>query len=91
MYSKKYHQVKSILLLFAAVYFSFYSLMPSFKNETTSNTQFSNQNALKHLEIISQKPHFTGSPEHTVVLNYLVNEFKKLGLALVFQLQVLIF
>jgi len=90
MYSKKYHQVKSILLLFAAVYFSFYSLMPSFKNETTSNTQFSNQNALKHLEIISQKPHFTGSPEHTVVLNYLVNEFKKLGLEVEIQEQVAI-
>ena len=90
MYSNKYHQVKSILILIGAVYISFYSLMPSFKNETTSINQFSNQNALKHLEIISQKPHFTGSSEHTVVLNYLVNEFKKLGLEVEIQEQVAI-
>ncbi len=90
MISKKYHQVISILILVAAVYYSFYTLTPSFKNEANATTEFSNQNALKHLEIISKKPHFTGSSEHELVLNYLVNEFKKLGLDVEIQEQVAI-
>jgi len=90
MISKKYHQVVSILILVATIYYSFSSLIPSFKNETNSITEFSNQKALKHLEIISKKPHYKGSSEHTVVLNYLVDEFEKLGLKVEIQEQVAI-
>lgn len=90
MISKKHHQVVSILILVAAIYYSFYTLTPSFKIAANATTEFSNQNALKHLEIISKKPHFTGSVEHGFVLNYLVDEFKKLGLQVEIQEQVAI-
>jgi len=90
MISKKYHQLVSILILVATIYYSFSSLLPSFKADTNSIAEFSNQRALKHLEIISKKPHFTGSEEHTVVLNYLVGEFEKLGLEVEIQEQIAI-
>ena len=89
MISKRYSQVISILVIVCAVYFSFSSLMPTFNKQTVlSETAFSNKNALTHLKKISEKPHYTGSAEHTVVRNYLVNEFEKLGLTVEIQEQV---
>jgi len=89
MISTKYTQVISILILVFTVYFSFSSLMPSFKDDQNSaKTAFSNKNALNHLKKISEKPHYTGSSEHTVVREYLANEFKKLGLQVEIQEQV---
>ena len=90
MISRKYYQLASILILVASIYYSFSSLIPSFKKETNLITEFSNQKALEHLEIISKKPHYTGTAEHTVVLNYLVGEFEKLGLEVEIQEQVAI-
>ncbi|MEX1384509.1 M28 family peptidase [Lutibacter sp.] len=89
MISKRYSQVISILVIVCAVYFSFSSLMPTFNKQTVlSETAFSNKNALTHLKKISEKPHYTGSAEHIVVRNYLVNEFEKLGLTVEIQEQV---
>ncbi|GGK37319.1 MULTISPECIES: M28 family peptidase [Flavobacteriaceae] len=88
MISKRYSQVISVLIIVAAVYYSFYSLMPSKKHYSTAQTGFSTQKALVHLKEITKKPHFTGSEEHTVVRNYLVNEFEKLGLTVEVQEQV---
>ena len=90
MFLKKYHQVVSLLILVAAVYYSFYSIMPSFQNEVKSTTEFSTHNALNHLHKITQKPHYTGSSEHNVVRRYLVNEFEKLGLIVGVQEQIAI-
>lgn len=91
MVTTKYTQVISILVIVFAVYFSFSSLMPAFNKQTAlSEIAFSNKNALTHLKKISEKPHYTGSAEHTVVRNYLVNEFKKLGLTVEIQEQVAI-
>jgi len=89
MISKKFTNIVSILILIAAIYYSFYSLLPNVVTETNlPETQFSTQKALVHLNRISEKPHYTGSAEHTVVRNYLVNELEKLGLTVEIQEQV---
>jgi hypothetical protein len=49
-------------------------------NQVNSNTEFSIENALTHLKVISKEPHYTGSQNHLTVQNYIVNELKKMGL-----------
>lgn len=89
MISKKYHQVISFLIIIAAVYYSFSTLLPSEKiQEHTAVTEFSTSNALAHLKKITKAPHFTGTQEHTLVRNYLVSEFEKLGLEVEIQEQI---
>ena len=91
MISKKFHQVISILIIIAAVYYSFYSLMPSEKSkEVTEKTEFSTEKALDHLKEITKKPHFTGSPEHETVRNYIVSQLEELGLQVEVQEQIAI-
>ena len=89
MISKKYHQIISILIIIASVYYSFYSLMPSEKiKDVTKKTEFSTKAALTHLKEITKKPHYTGSPEHELVRNYIVSELEKLGLQVEIQEQI---
>ncbi len=90
MISKKNYQVVSLLILVAIIYYSFYSLTPSTTNTTNGTAEFSTSNALHHLKEITKKPHYTGSPEHEVVRDYLVDEFEKLGLQVEIQEQVAI-
>ena len=88
MLPKKYLQLISILIILATVYYSFYSLTPSAKIEESSNiTEFSTENALKHLKEITKEPHFTGSPNHIEVLNYITSELEALGLEVEIQEQ----
>lgn len=44
------------------------------------DTQFSQQNALSHLQQITQQPHFMGASYHEDVRTYLVTELEKLGI-----------
>jgi len=89
MNSKKYHQLLSILVIVAAIYFSFNLLLPKPIIETNLPTdKLSINNALTHLKEITKKPHFTGSKEHKVVRDYLVKELKKLGLEVEIQEQI---
>ncbi|MDF1517256.1 MAG: M28 family peptidase, partial [Lutibacter sp.] len=88
MIPKKYHQTVSLLIIILSIFYSFYSLAPSAKIvKTTSLTEFSANKALFQLKEISKKPHFTGSPEHEVVVNYIAGELKKLGLQVEIQEQ----
>lgn len=81
MIPKKHRQTVSLFVMALAIFYGFYSLTPSAKIEkTTSLTEFSADKALLQLKEITQKPHFTGSPEHGVVRNYMVSELEKLGL-----------
>lgn len=65
--------------------------MPSAKiKKNSSLTEFSATKALLQLKEITKKPHFTGSPEHEVVRNYLVSELEKLGLQVEVQEQMAI-
>lgn len=43
-------------------------------------SEFSTKRALKQVEAISKQPHYAGSENHEVVVNYLVKELNKLGL-----------
>ena len=88
MIPKKYLQVVSLLIIVATVYFSFYSLTPTDENLNLTNSKFSTSNAVHHLKEISKEPHYTGSIAHNNVRNYLVSEFKKLGLQVEIQEQV---
>lgn len=88
MIPKKNHQIVSLFVIGLTIFYSFYSLMPSAKIEKTSSlTEFSTSKALLQLKEITKKPHFTGSPEHEVVRNYIVSELTKLGLKVEIQEQ----
>lgn len=88
MIQKKHHQTVSLFIIAISIFYSFYALTPSAKSEkSTSLTEFSTDKALLQLKEITKKPHFTGSPEHEAVRNYLVSELKKLGLQVEIQEQ----
>jgi hypothetical protein len=89
MLTKKYYQVISVLTIIATLYVSFYTLTPSEKEEEVVQTsKFSTTNALVHLKEITKKPHFTGSPEHKVVRDYIVSQLEELGLQVEIQEQI---
>jgi hypothetical protein len=88
---KKYASTLSVIIILCVVYWSFSDLIPSYnKSKTVSETEFSIDNALTHLKEISKTQHFTGSENHAVVQNYIVDELKKLGLTPEIQQQVAI-
>ncbi|MGV8947138.1 MAG: peptidase M28, partial [Lutibacter sp.] len=88
MIPKKHHQIVSLFVVILSVFYSFYVLSPSAKIEKTSTlTEFSVDKALLQLKEITKKPHFTGSPEHEVVRNYIISELEKLGLQVEIQEQ----
>ena len=78
---KKLSPLIILLLLPAIIWFIFYSSMPRnvLKDELPA-TQFSTARAFKHVEEISKKPHFVGSPAHSLVRNYIVKTLQDLGL-----------
>lgn len=78
---KKISQVFSIIIICAAVYYSFYVLLPGVSNVTTaSKSAFSVEKAMNHVKYISQEQHFVGTNAHVRVQNYLRAELEKLGL-----------
>ena len=71
----------ALLLLIAAVYWSFSALMPSdFTRINADENSFSTERALVHLNEISKAPHYVGSEEHDRVKNYIASQLEKLGL-----------
>ena len=67
----------ALLLIIAAIYWSFYALLPStISNIDTDKNLFSSDRALIHLEKITQKEHPVGSHDHSVVKDYIINELK---------------
>ena len=86
---KKISTLLSILILSLTVWFSFSDLMPS-SVKSIEHTGFSINNALNHLKIISEKPHYTSSKYHQDVQDYIVNELNKMGLKTEIQNQVVL-
>lgn len=81
MNKKSLFAVLSFLLIILLTYLSFNLLMPSSKTGVpASDTEFSIDRALSHLEIISEKPHFVGSEAHSEVRDYLLTQLELLGL-----------
>ncbi len=71
----------SFIILIFLVSLSFTTLLPSkITNATTPETQFSSERALEQLKIISEKPHYIGSPAHKEVREYLISQLELLGL-----------
>ena len=84
---KKIFSFLSILIISLTVYVSFNDLIPS-SEKPLDKYDFSIENALDHLRIISKKPHYTGSEYHSVVRDYILNELKNMGLETEIQNQV---
>ena len=85
----KYTSAISLLIVIAAIWYSFFSLLPSnISDEKTPLNKFSTQRALVHLKEISKKPHYVGTQEHTNVKNYLIKQLENLGLQVSVQNQV---
>ncbi len=71
----------TFLILSLLAYLSFRLLMPSeISDLNTPETEFSTERALTHLKVISEKPHYIGSPAHQEVREYLVSQLELLGL-----------
>jgi len=78
---KKLSPLLISILLSGIVWFLFYSSMPRTISEAElPTTEFSTARAFKHVEAISKKPHFVGSPAHSLVRNYIVKTLQDLGL-----------
>ena len=84
---KKFFSFLSILIISLTVYVSFNDLIPR-SEKPLDKYDFSIENALDHLRIISKKPHYTGSEYHSVVRDYILNELKNMGLETEIQNQV---
>ncbi|WP_299433236.1 M28 family peptidase [uncultured Aquimarina sp.] len=79
---KKILSVLTLVLIFLAVWYTFYSSMPQqISGLDTPEKEFSTLRALEHVKKISEKPHYIGSPAHDEAKNYIVEELKKLGLS----------
>ncbi|PHR73671.1 MAG: peptidase M28 [Lutibacter sp.] len=87
----KYAKAISVLIIIAAIYYSFYSLLPTKISDINSPlTEFSTERALVHLKEISKEPHYVGNEEHKNVRDYLVSELEDLGLQVELQDQIAI-
>ncbi len=84
---KNFFTFLSILIISLTVYVSFDDLIPS-SEKSLDKYDFSVENALDHLKIISKKPHYTGSEYHSVVRDYILNELNNMGLETEIQNQV---
>ncbi|WP_428979711.1 M28 family peptidase [Flagellimonas halotolerans] len=74
------------MLLIFSVYWSFKSLMPSYKPDKGISLQsFSTDRALTHVEQLSKKPHAVGFPGHERAKSYIISELKKMGLETITQ------
>jgi hypothetical protein len=88
---KKYAKSISLLIILAAIYYSFQSLLPTkISDLNTPETEFSTERALIHLKEIAKKPHYLGSEDHKNVRDYLVSELQELGLQVELQDQIAI-
>jgi len=71
----------AFLLIILAVWLSFNFDHPDFDPDTTKNlTEFSTERAFKHVEEIAKEPHYVGSPAHSKVRNYIVDQLQNMGL-----------
>lgn len=78
-------KIIALLLLLVAIVGGiaamYYSLMPrKVAHSTVARDGFQIQRALKHIENMSQTPHYVGSKGHMTVKEYLLKELKSYGL-----------
>jgi hypothetical protein len=77
---KRFSSIVSVLIILGVIYWSFADLKPSLKtSKSSTETDFSIENALNHLKKISKEAHYTGSKAHKKVQSYIVTELQKMG------------
>ena len=77
----KFSRTLALILLFFAAYWSFESLMPSYKtNEDIALESFSTDRALEHVKQLSKEPHAVGFPGHKRTKDYIISELNTMGL-----------
>ncbi|MBW8242998.1 M28 family peptidase [Muricauda oceani] len=82
----KFSRTLALILLFAAVYWSFKSLMPTYDaDEKIPKESFSTDRALEHVEQLSKEPHAVGFPGHERTKDYIISELNKMGLKTIVQ------
>lgn len=82
----KFSRTLALMLLIFAVYWSFKSLMPSYKpDKGISLRSFSTDRALTHVEQLSKEPHAVGFHGHERAKSYIISELKKMGLETITQ------
>ena len=87
---KKYLNYLAPIIVILSVYYSFKSQLPNkITKSDAPKTEFSTERALVQLKEISKYRHYVGSEDHERVLNYIVDELKKLGLKVEIQEQVI--
>lgn len=78
---RKNYSILSMLVLFALLFGIFYFIMPQEYDKTEAPlSEFSTKRALAKVKQMTKEPHYVGSKNHEVVIQYLVNELEDLGL-----------
>lgn len=73
--------VVSFFILAAAVFWSFYGTRPHVSlNENDPIDSFSTARAMNHVEALAQEPHYVGSPNHSLVRNYIAAQLEEMDL-----------
>lgn len=71
----------AFLLIIVAVWLSFNFDRPDFEpDKDYSPTEFSTLRAFEHVKQIANQPHYVGSPAHSKVRNYIVDQLQNMGL-----------
>ncbi len=79
--NKRFSGLIAFILLIIAVWLHFNFDQPDFnKEESASLTEFSTSRAFEHVKALGQRPHYVGSPAHSLVRNYIVDQLQKMGL-----------
>ena len=86
---KKYASILSVLIVVLTVYWSFYDMMPN-SDKIEIKGDFSMDNALSHLKVISEKSHHVGTEAHKEVQAYIVKELEAMNLSPEIQVQTVV-
>jgi len=71
----------AFLLIIVTVWLSFNFDQPDFEPDASPGlTEFSTQRAFEHVETIAREPHYVGSPAHSKVRNYIVDQLQDMEL-----------
>ncbi len=73
--------ILTFLLVAFTTFFALYQVQPPAAVPASAPpTEFSSGRAMEHLKLIAQKPHPTGSPENAKVRDYILKQFRAMGL-----------
>lgn len=77
---KNYASLWATLWMGTLLIVMYLTMMPRWVSSSTDLNEFSTAKALEHINNMAQKPHFVGAENHQIVVQYVVDELKKLGL-----------